>query len=50
MLMAATWAMKQLSLVEEGGGGDDADFILRLVGSDLRHETTPLWEWKFVVW
>ena len=30
--------------VKEGGGSDDADFVLRLVGSDLRHETTPSWD------
>ena len=28
--------------VEEGGGGDDADFVLRLVGSDLGHGLNSL--------
>ena len=28
--------------VEQRNGGNDTNFMLRLVGSDLRHEITPL--------
>jgi len=42
--MAVSWAMEQLSLAEEGSGGDDTDFVLWFIGSDLcdlRHGQTP---------
>jgi len=36
LLMAMSWA-RNPSLVEEGGARDDADFVLRFIGSDLGH-------------
>jgi hypothetical protein len=44
-----SWAMEQLSLVEEGGDSDDADFVLGVVGSDLYHGLNFLM-WLGIEW